>query len=184
MQTVVVMSKMLNTLQNTLTLTKVKLFPKPVVGVVSEPITPQQPGRVMLQGTYWPAQYDNPDCEITLVPGQQVYVVGIKDITLIVVPKSSKNSLPKVTGYEEKLRSKYRSPFYPKVSRPADITEIPCYEFTPRDIETIQPVNKTRFPKVVPPADLTDIPCYEFTPIDLEAQLELTKGTACSTQTY
>ena len=91
------------------------------------------------------------------------------------------NVLLRVTRKTRKASgSKSQTRFLPKATRPADLTDIPCYEFTPRDIEAIQPEPKTRFPKVVRPADLTDIPCYEFTPIDLEAELKLTKGANCS----
>ncbi|WP_293271557.1 NfeD family protein [Microcoleus sp. PH2017_02_FOX_O_A] len=49
--------------------------------VVDESIYPNQTGRVRFQGSWWPARCDR---QITLTPGDTVYVIGVDKITLLV----------------------------------------------------------------------------------------------------
>lgn len=51
--------------------------------IVDEAIYPRRSGRVYFQATWWPARCEQ---EITLEPGEIVYVVGIYNITLLVSP--------------------------------------------------------------------------------------------------
>ncbi|NEP49020.1 MAG: hypothetical protein F6K65_09400 [Moorea sp. SIO3C2] len=62
------------------------LFPQPGVGKVERTITPTKPGRVKFKATYWPARLCDHDSQVTLVPDDQVTVVGRHGITLLVVP--------------------------------------------------------------------------------------------------
>ncbi|MEL6222091.1 MAG: NfeD family protein [Cyanobacteria bacterium J06627_8] len=57
---------------------------------VTKPICPGCPGRVRYQATWWPAQCA---ASVTLNPGDEVQVVGIRNITLLVEPvfKASSN---------------------------------------------------------------------------------------------
>ena len=51
-------------------------------GVVSEPVSPGSPGRILLNGTYWKAE-----SEETLNEGDAVTVTGQRSLTLIVKSK-------------------------------------------------------------------------------------------------
>ncbi|AOX02502.1 hypothetical protein BJP34_26395 [Moorena producens PAL-8-15-08-1] len=62
------------------------LFPQPGVGKVERTITPTKPGRVKFKATYWPARLCDHDSQVTLMPDDQVTVVGRHGITLLVVP--------------------------------------------------------------------------------------------------
>jgi membrane-bound ClpP family serine protease len=53
--------------------------------IVSDIIEPCNPGRVRFAGSWWPAECDE---SITLMPGEMVYVVGRRNITLVVKPMS------------------------------------------------------------------------------------------------
>ncbi|NJO39852.1 MAG: hypothetical protein HC769_23000 [Cyanobacteria bacterium CRU_2_1] len=54
-------------------------------GVVDKSIAPHQPGRIKFQGTYWKAALADPNCPRIEV-GEFVQVVGMRGITLLVVP--------------------------------------------------------------------------------------------------
>ncbi len=71
-----------------LTRYEIKLFSKPGTGIVEETITETQSGRVKFQATYWPARYYGQDNQVTLLPNDQVTVLGRQGITLLVVPVS------------------------------------------------------------------------------------------------
>lgn len=51
--------------------------------VVDEAIHPDCPGRVRFQATWWPAHCER---NVMLKPGDEVRVVGIRNITLLVEP--------------------------------------------------------------------------------------------------
>ena len=51
--------------------------------VVDEEIAPEQRGMVFFRGSWWFAQCDR---AVTLVPGQRVQVLGVRNTTLIVRP--------------------------------------------------------------------------------------------------
>ncbi len=69
---------------------EIKLFPSTGTGTVAETITPEHPGRVRYQATYWPARLYR-DEQITLVPNDKVQVVGRQGLTLLVVPVSNQS---------------------------------------------------------------------------------------------
>ncbi len=54
--------------------------------IVEQTIHPLRNGRVRFRGSWWPAHCKQ---DITLIPGEIVYVVGRHNITLIVEPASS-----------------------------------------------------------------------------------------------
>ncbi|MEC4894410.1 MAG: NfeD family protein [Oscillatoria sp. PMC 1051.18] len=64
---------------------EVKLFSTPIAAIVEVAIAPSHSGRVKCMGTYWPARLYHNDCNLTLEPNQKVQVVGIANITLLVV---------------------------------------------------------------------------------------------------
>lgn len=53
--------------------------------IVDEEIQPHRKGRVNWRGSYWPARCE---LDITLVPEEIVEVVGLENITLLVMPIS------------------------------------------------------------------------------------------------
>ena len=57
--------------------------------IVDQTIQPGRSGRVRFQASWWPARCEQ---EITLLPGEIVYVVGIHNITLLVEPASLNGS--------------------------------------------------------------------------------------------
>ncbi|NET32063.1 MAG: hypothetical protein F6K19_08675 [Cyanothece sp. SIO1E1] len=63
-----------------------QLFPFIGDGKVERTITPRQPGRVYFQATYWPARFYQPNCQVTVCPGEPVKVVGRDGLTLLIVP--------------------------------------------------------------------------------------------------
>ncbi|MFB2917909.1 NfeD family protein [Aerosakkonema funiforme] len=54
--------------------------------IVDLAIQPYKSGRVYFRGSWWPARCEQ---EITLLPGQIVYVIGMSNITLLVEPFAS-----------------------------------------------------------------------------------------------
>ncbi|NJP08492.1 MAG: hypothetical protein HC866_02605 [Leptolyngbyaceae cyanobacterium RU_5_1] len=71
----------------------IELFHQIGLGSVEEAIYPKCPGRVYFQATYWPAEFFDPDCQETVLPGDPVAVIGRSGITLLVAPRV--NRLPK-----------------------------------------------------------------------------------------
>ncbi|MBE9179927.1 NfeD family protein [Oculatella sp. LEGE 06141] len=64
----------------------VTFFPQVAEGKVDRTITAVQAGRIKFQGSYWPAQFYDADCQATVLPNDVVKVVGRISITLMVVP--------------------------------------------------------------------------------------------------
>ncbi|MCG8361720.1 MAG: NfeD family protein [Pseudanabaenales cyanobacterium] len=54
---------------------------------VEKTITPGCGGRVYFQATYWPARFYQSDCQLTVLPGDLVTIVGRQGLTLLVKPK-------------------------------------------------------------------------------------------------
>ena len=67
----------------------VKLFKKPGNGQVKETINQDQPGRVKWKASYWPAQFYQTEAHVSILPGEQVQVVGRQGITLLVMPEKN-----------------------------------------------------------------------------------------------
>ena len=67
----------------------VKLFKKPDYGQVKETINQARPGRVKWKSSYWPAQFYQTEAHVSILPGEQVQVVGRQGITLLVVPEKN-----------------------------------------------------------------------------------------------
>lgn len=53
---------------------------------VEDPIIPKYDGRVFFEGTYWNARFYDPDCSITVFPGERVHVIARESLTLLVMP--------------------------------------------------------------------------------------------------
>lgn len=68
---------------------ELNLFPEPLPGWTEEKISYNQPGRVWFQASHWPAKLQDNDARTVLKPGQSLLVVGIENITLLVVPAES-----------------------------------------------------------------------------------------------
>ena len=69
-----------------LTIPHVTMLPEPKRGTVEVAIAPGTRGRVKAMGSYWLAELHQVEGEIHLLPGESILVVGIKNITLLVVP--------------------------------------------------------------------------------------------------
>jgi membrane protein implicated in regulation of membrane protease activity len=63
-----------------------QLFSEPLDGIADETITPKVPGRAFFEGTYWPAQLYDTNSQVILFPGQPLKVIGMNNITLLVMP--------------------------------------------------------------------------------------------------
>lgn len=66
--------------------TEIELFEEPMLGTVEMAIAPNQRGRVHCQGTYWPARFYHPDCQVWVQPEDAVRVIAREGITLLVMP--------------------------------------------------------------------------------------------------
>jgi membrane-bound ClpP family serine protease len=62
-------------------------FQQPRLGQVQETITPNQLGWVKFGGSYWAAKFYEPDFSGSIVPGEQVTVLGHQGNALLVMPK-------------------------------------------------------------------------------------------------
>ncbi|MCL1475648.1 NfeD family protein [Argonema antarcticum] len=71
-----------------LTISNVAMLPEPKRGTVEKAIAPGLRGRVKALGSYWPAEFYQPEGQVQLLPGEIILVVGIKNITLLIVPLS------------------------------------------------------------------------------------------------
>ena len=65
---------------------EVEIFSEPLMGIVENKITQNQPGRVKCLATYWPARFYHSNCNVIVFPDQVVKVVGRQGITMLVVP--------------------------------------------------------------------------------------------------
>jgi len=65
---------------------QVEMFPELQRGTVIQAITLHQNGRVKAMGSYWPAEFYQPNLQEHLLPDQPILIVGIRDITLLVIP--------------------------------------------------------------------------------------------------
>ncbi|MGA9378200.1 MAG: NfeD family protein [Phormidium sp.] len=66
----------------------VEMFTEPKRGTVTQTITPHQRGRVKAMGSYWPAEFYQANRQEHLLPDAPILIVGIRDITLLVIPVS------------------------------------------------------------------------------------------------
>jgi len=64
---------------------EVVMFSEPLVGKVTRSIAPDRAGQVQCQSSCLPAEFYEPDCQVTLLRGEPVRVVGIHDRLLLVV---------------------------------------------------------------------------------------------------
>ena len=71
-----------------LTIPHVAMLPEPKRGTVEVAIAPGTRGRVKALGSYWPAEFYQPKGQVKLLPGEPILVIGIKNITLLVIPLS------------------------------------------------------------------------------------------------
>ncbi|MBO9997555.1 MAG: NfeD family protein [Cyanobacteria bacterium SID2] len=72
----------------------IKLFPCPLSATVSDTVSPSSDGRVFFRGSYWPARFYTLPPQALVQPGQSVNIVGRDGITLLVVPRSSRQIAP------------------------------------------------------------------------------------------
>jgi len=63
-----------------------ELLPQPLPGKVEKMITPNRPGRVKFQATFWNAEFYYSECQVAVLSGMSVNVVGRRGITLLVTP--------------------------------------------------------------------------------------------------
>lgn len=71
-----------------LTNSNVAMLPEPKWGTVENAIASGTRGRVKAMGSYWFAELYQSNGEVQLLPGEPILVVGIKNITLLVIPTS------------------------------------------------------------------------------------------------
>jgi len=76
--------------------------------IVDETIYPHRSGRVSFRGPWWPARCPR---EITLIPGEIVYVIGMYNITLLVETESAISNF--TLRLAEELRRKFESAIVP-----------------------------------------------------------------------
>jgi len=69
-------------------LSQVEMFAEPKQGTVTQTIAPYQRGRVKAMGSYWPAEFYQANEQKHLPPDAPILIVGIRDITLLVIPVS------------------------------------------------------------------------------------------------
>jgi membrane protein implicated in regulation of membrane protease activity len=67
---------------------QVEMFTEPKQGTVTQTIAPYQRGRVKAMGSYWPAEFYQANEQKHLPPDAPILIVGIRDITLLVIPVS------------------------------------------------------------------------------------------------
>lgn len=67
---------------------KSPIVPLGGIGKVKQAITSSKPGRIYYRATYWPARFSELYEPQTIIPGEQVRVVGRQGLTLLVVPES------------------------------------------------------------------------------------------------
>lgn len=63
-----------------------QFFPQALPALVCEAIAQVQTGRVEFQGTYWDAEFYRSDLKVVSQPEQVVSVIGIRGLTLLVMP--------------------------------------------------------------------------------------------------
>lgn len=64
----------------------IELFPHPLTGRIEQSVSHNMPGRVYAWASSWPATLYHPDFQTTLLPDDEVVVVGLRGITLLVMP--------------------------------------------------------------------------------------------------
>jgi hypothetical protein len=81
-----------------------------------------------------------------------------------------KKDIPKVNSCKS-IRTPdyiYKTGLIPKVTRPVDMIDVYCYEFTARELEEFEANSKAvHLPRIANHTDITDIYCYEFTTDEL-----------------
>lgn len=64
----------------------IEYFPTPVTEKIVATVTPTRPGRVQYGSTFWFAQFHHTNCQVAVLPGYKVLVIGRQGNTLFVVP--------------------------------------------------------------------------------------------------